>query len=50
MTRKLAKWASKHCPITKIRPSDARGGDTVPTVVRFGYDHHGIEGYLGNVI
>ncbi len=49
MTRKLAEWASEHGQITKIRPSDASGGDTIPTVVKFGYDNHGIEGYLGNV-
>ena len=49
MTRKLAEWASEHGQITKIRPSDAGGGDTIPTVVKFGYDHYGIEGCLGNV-
>ena len=49
MMRKLAEWTSEHGQITKIRPSDASGGDTIPTVVKFGNDHHGIEGYLANV-
>jgi hypothetical protein len=49
MTRKLTELASELGQITKITPSDASGGDTLLTVVNFGYNHHGIEGYLGNV-
>ena len=49
MTRKLADWDSEHGQITNIRPSDASGRNTAPTAVKFGYNNHGIEGYLGNV-
>ncbi len=38
MTKKLPKWASEQGQITKIRPSDASGGMTIPTVAQFGYD------------
>ena len=44
MTRKLAEWASEHGQITKIKPSDASGGKTIPTVVQFGYHRHEFEG------
>ncbi len=49
MTTKLAEWASEQGQITKIRPSDASRGKTIPTVVQFGYGRSGFEGYLGNV-
>ena len=39
----------RHVQITKIRPSDASVGKTIPTVAEFGYDRHEPEGYLGNV-
>ena len=43
MTRKLAEWASELRQITKIRPSDASGGKTIPTVVHFGHDPMNLE-------
>ncbi len=49
MTNKLAEWTSEHGQITNICPSDASGGDTIPSAAKSGYDHLRIEVYLGNV-
>ena len=43
------RWAVVLYHRITIGPSDASAGDTIPTLVNFGYGHYGIEGYLGNV-
>ena len=49
MTPKLDKWASNDGQITKSGLSDGYGGNAITTAAQFGYDRHGLEGYLGNV-
>ncbi len=50
MTGIMGKWPSGHGQPTKIRPPDSCGGETITTAAQFGYDRHGFEGYLGNVV
>ena len=45
MAKIWANWASKYGQISKIKPSDASGRDTITSVVKFGYNNHGIEVY-----
>ncbi len=40
---------SKCGSISKIRPSDGCGGETIAATVKFAYDRHGFESYMGNV-
>jgi hypothetical protein len=35
--------------LERIIPPDGYGGKTITTAAQFGYDRHGLEGYLGNV-
>jgi hypothetical protein len=49
MLENWAIWVSEHGQITKIGLSDGCGGETIPTVVKFGYGRNGFGGYLGNV-
>ena len=49
MAENMGKWPSGHGQLTKIRLSDGCGGKTITTAAQFEYDHHGFEGYLGNV-
>ena len=35
---KIGRMGFRHVQMTKIRPSDAGGGKTIPTVAQFGYD------------
>ena len=49
MMENWTEWASGHGQITKIRLSEGNGGTTITPAAQFGYDCHGLEGYLGNV-
>ena len=49
MAENLDKWPSKREPISKIRPSDGCGRDTLPLVVERWYDFPEFGDYLGNV-
>ena len=49
MAENLGKGPSKRGPITKIRPSDGYGRDTVPLALERWYDFHGFGSHLGNV-
>ena len=50
MARKMTEWPSKRGPITKIMPSDACIGDTVPLAVgKSTTDFHEVGWYMGNV-
>jgi hypothetical protein len=49
MAKIRAKWVSEHGQISKIKPSDASGRDTIPSVVKFGYNNQGIGVFFGNV-
>ena len=49
MAENLVKWPSGRGPISKIRPSDGCGRDTVPLAVVRWYDFHGFGCHLGNV-
>ncbi len=49
MAENQGKWLSKREPISKIRPSDGCGRDTVPLAVERRYDLPEIERYLGNI-
>jgi hypothetical protein len=49
MAEKMRKWPSCHGQLTKIRLSGGCGGKTITAGVKFGYDHHGFERYLGYV-
>jgi hypothetical protein len=46
MLENWAIWVSEHGQITKIGLSDGCGGETIPTVVKFGYGRNGFGGYL----
>ncbi len=46
---KMTEWPSKRGPITKIRPSDGCGRDTVPLAVERWSNFPELGGYLGNV-
>ena len=43
MTTKLAEWASELRQITKIKPSDASGEDSVPSKMVPGYEFMNLE-------
>ncbi len=49
MTRKLTESPSKRRPISKIRPSDDCGENSVRSTMVRGYDFHKPKGYLRNV-
>jgi hypothetical protein len=49
MAENLDKRPSKRGPISKIRPSDGCGRDTVPLAVDQRYDFHEFGCHLGNV-
>jgi hypothetical protein len=49
MAENMGKWPSGHGQLTKIRPPEGYGGKTITTAAQFGYDRHGLGGYLGNV-
>ncbi len=49
MERKMTKWPSKCGSISKIRPSDGCGGETIAATVKFACDRHGFENYMGNI-
>ena len=49
MAGKPGKWPSGRGPISKIRPSDGCGRDTVPLAVGQWYDFHSVGCHLGNV-
>ncbi len=49
MAEYLDKWPSKRGPISKIRPSDGCGRDTVLLAVGKWYDFHKFRWHLGNI-
>ncbi len=49
MARKMTEWPSKRGPISKIRPSDGCGRETVPLVVERWYNFPEFGCHLGNV-
>ena len=49
MATKLVNWTSKDGQIIKSGLSEGHGAKSLPSVLWFAYDCHGIESYLGNV-
>ncbi len=49
MAGKVTEWPSNRGPISKIRPSDGCGRDTILLAVERWYDFHGFGCHLGNV-